>query len=129
MQKADQKRYERRVLDLLYYDLLESAKIKPSSVSKNFDRVDFESSFSLHNIRKPYVKWAVVEGEEGVNYLVRGEAPKTFSLNNSTNYYLDVLGKNVDLFKITYAKEFVEIYLKFESQKPLHLKLYVGEKD
>jgi prepilin-type N-terminal cleavage/methylation domain-containing protein len=128
-EQAEQKKYERRVLDLLYYDIIESQLIKPDRVTKKYDRVDFERSFSLHGLDKPYVKWAVVEDDEGNDYLVRAEAPNVFSLNNSTNYYLDVIGEKINSFKIIRVDDFVEIYIEFEGSKPLHLKLYSGLKD
>lgn len=123
-QEANSKKYEQRVIELLYADILEAADIIPTNQG-SYDWLDLTGGFSLHGLDKPFVKWRVLqEGDD--TYLVRAESDKNFQLHNMEDYYLETIATNVEKFKIVQDREFVEFYIKIKGKKPVHLKIFGG---
>jgi len=127
--EAESKKYENRVIELIYADVLESKDIIPTANSKNFDFLDLREGLSLHGIENPFVKWRAIKGDGGKIYLVRAESNKNFDFANAGDdeFYLDVIVENIERFKVITDREFVELYLKLKGKKEIHLKFFGGK--
>lgn len=122
--EADTKKYEQRVIELLYADILEADGVLPTNQG-DYDWLDLSDGFSLHQLNTPHVKWRVLEDRDKT-YLVRAESDQNFQFHNQEDYYLEVIAEEVEKFKIITEREFVEIYLKLKEKKPIHLKFFAG---
>ena len=125
VKEADSKKFESRVFELIYTDILEAGEVLPTK-GKNFDTLQIENTRSFHGLKKPIVKWAVVKGDDKKNYLVRMEGTKNFSFSDEHGFYLDKIAEDIESFKAVSDREFVELYIKFKYKKPLHLKFFGG---
>jgi len=127
--EAESKKYENRVMELIYADIVESRSIIPTANSENYDFLDLRDGLSLHGIEKSYVKWRVLKGDSGKTYLARAEARKNFDFVNAGDdeFYLDVIVEDIEKFKVITDREFVELYLKLKGKKEIHLKFFGGK--
>lgn len=123
-QEADSKKYEQRVIELLYADILEANSVMPTN-NGDYDWLDLAGGLSLHGLNTPFVKWRILE-EDDETYLVRAESNESFQFHNMEDFYLEVVATEIEKFKLINEREFVELYLKFKGKKPVHLKFFAG---
>lgn len=125
VKEAEGKKFEARIFELIYVDILEAGEVLPTK-GKNFDTLHIDDTRSFHGVQKPIVKWAVLKGDDKKNYLVRAEGAKNFSFSDEHGFYLDKIAEDIESFKVISDREFVELHIKFKHKKPLHLKFFGG---
>ena len=116
-----------QISKLLYEDIINSTKIVPTSGSK-YDKVDMESKNSLHNILTPNIRYTVID-DGRINVLVRLESSKALpGITGTKDFYIDEIVRDVEDFKMINYATFVEYFLKIKNQKPIHFKLFLGNR-
>ena len=115
-----------KVITLLYNDIFSSNDII-ATTSKNFDKFiePFSSKNSLYGISNPYIKYAVIQTNNGKSLLRFESHLKNFSITGVDNkFYMEEILKDVKYFKIdTNNKEYIEFYISAKNTKDIYFKL------
>lgn len=122
IEKSSTKR--EKIILLLYNDFLTSSDIVSTS-GKNFDRfiVPFSSSNSLYGISNPYIKYIVVESNEGKSLLRLESHTKSIDITGiNSKYYMEEIVKDIKYFKIIINKEYIEFYISAKDMKDIYFK-------
>lgn len=113
-----------KIITLLYNDFITTKEIVPTS-GKSFDKFinAFETNNSLHGISNPFVKYAVIETNDG-KFLMRAESNQqniSFSENNN-KFYMDEIVKNIEFFKVITNDNYIEFFIKAKDMKDIYFR-------
>ncbi len=106
-----------KIYKTLYLDLLQiSDKAVITSKERDFDRICFYSTHSLYQMPKPYICYFIHKKE---NTLLRIETPNDSpsSTNIKALTQIDILAKNIEVFKIKKAKRSNKLLLYIKSRR------------
>ena len=123
MQKKEQSDKEKKILKVLYEDILEADEIRITG-GKKYKAVELKTNNSLFDIIKPQVIWFVSKYDDTLVRVESTKLPLTYE-NRFTSHICKV-AKNCEVFNVykSNKKDKILLYLSFKGQKPVIYEFY-----